>query len=160
VRSLALLLVAVTTALACSGAGGGSTSGTGGAGGSAAGGSGGSGGGAGLGAPFMAFAPCTGETSYVSSTTTIAFGGAVGFNYDPHCLTVPAGTTVTFSGDFATHPLIPSAMRGMTAGNPIAATSAGTSATFTFANPGFYAYLCVFHGSDDGTSMSGVIWVR
>jgi plastocyanin len=159
VRSLALLLVAATTALACSGAGGGSNPGSGGSsggGGSAAAGSGGTGGGA----AFMAFAPCADEASYVGSTTTIAFGGAVGFDYAPKCLKVPAGTTVTFSGDFATHPLIPSAMRGMTSGNPIVATSTGAGATFTFANRGFYAYLCMVHGSDDGSSMSGVIWVQ
>jgi plastocyanin len=156
-RSLAVLILAGAAALGCSGASNGSNPGTGGGGGTggSAGGSGGSGGGA----PFMAFAPCTDQTSFVS-TPTIAFGGSVGFDYAPRCLAVPAGTAVTFSGDFATHPLIPSAMRGNTTQNPIAATNSGTSATFTFPNPGFYAYLCMFHGSDDGSSMSGVIWVQ
>jgi plastocyanin len=158
VRSLAVLIVAGAAALGCSGASNGSNPGTGGAGGSggSAGGSGGSGGGA----PFMAFAPCADQTSFVSTPTTIAFGGGVGFAYAPKCLEVSAGTAVTFSGDFATHPLIPSAMRGNTTNNPIVATSSGTSATFTFPNAGFYAYLCMFHGSDDGSSMSGVIWVQ
>jgi plastocyanin len=157
-RSLAVLILAGAAALGCSGASNGSNPGTGGGGGTggSAGGSGGSGGGA----PFMAFAPCTDQTSFVSTPTTIAFGGSVGFDYAPRCLAVPAGTAVTFSGDFATHPLIPSAMRGNTTQNPIAATNSGTSATFTFPNPGFYAYLCMFHGSDDGSSMSGVIWVQ
>jgi plastocyanin len=164
VRSLALLLVAVMIALGCSGAGGGPTPGSGGSsggGGSTAGGSGGTGGagGAGGGAPFMAYAPCADETFYVAGST-IAFGGSVGFDYAPRCLKVPAGTTVTFSGDFATHPLIPSAIRGTITGNPIVATSSGATATFTFANPGFYAYLCMIHGLDDGSSMSGVIWVQ
>jgi plastocyanin len=161
VRPQALLLVAGAAALGCSGAANGMTPGTGGGGGTGgsagtAGGAGGSGGGA----PFMAFAPCTDQTSYVASATTVMFGGGVGFAYAPQCLKVPAGTTVTFSGDFATHPLIPSAMRGNTTSNPIMATSSGTSAPFTFPNAGFYAYLCMFHGSDDGSFMSGVIWVQ
>jgi plastocyanin len=130
-RSLAVLILAGAAALGCSGASNGSNPGTGGGGGT--GGSAGGSGGSGGGAPFMAFASG---------------------------LAVPAGTAVTFSGDFATHPLIPSAMRGNTTQNPIAATNSGTSATFTFPNPGFYAYLCMFHGSDDGSSMSGVIWVQ
>jgi plastocyanin len=131
----------------CKGGNGGNGNGTGGAGG------------AGGGAPFMAYAPCADETFYVAGST-IAFGGSVGFDYAPRCLKVPAGTTVTFSGDFATHPLIPSAIRGTITGNPIVATSSGATATFTFANPGFYAYLCMIHGLDDGSSMSGVIWVQ
>jgi plastocyanin len=108
----------------------------------------------------MAFAPCSTESSYVSTPTTITFGGAVGFDYAPRCLKVPAGTSVTFSGEFATHPLTPSATRGDPANNPIVNMSNGTTASFTFPKPGFYAYLCNFHGSDDGTSMSGVIWVQ
>ncbi len=114
----------------------------------------------GAGAPFMAFLPCNAESSYMTTPTTIAFGGTVGFDYAPKCLKVPAGTSVTFSGDFASHPLTPSATRGDTTNNPIVNMSNGTTASFTFPTPGFYAYLCNFHGSDDGTSMSGVIWVQ
>lgn len=161
-KSLAVLLVAGAAALGCSGATNNMTPGTGGGGGTggSAGGSGGSGG-SGGGTPFTAVAPCTDPSSYVTSATTVAFGGSVGFAYAPNCLAVAAGTTVTFSGDFASHPLTPSAARGMTTGNPIAATSSGTSAPFTFTNPGFYAYYCAFHGSDaDGAFMSGVIWVQ
>jgi plastocyanin len=107
----------------------------------------------------MAFAPCNAATDYVAGTT-INFGGTVGFNYDPQCLKVAAGATVTFSGDFVVHPLVPSATRGDPPNNPIVNTSDGTTASFVFPMPGFYAYLCNFHGSDDGAFMSGVIWVQ
>ena len=172
--TFALLLGTLTaTTIGCSGSDssgngshntpgtGGSSGGTG-SGGTGAGtaGSGGGGGSGGSGAGFMAFLPCNAESSYMMTPTTIAFGGTVGFDYAPKCLKVPAGTSVTFSGDFASHPLTPSATRGDTTNNPIVNMSNGTTASFTFPTPGFYAYLCNFHGSDDGTSMSGVIWVQ
>ena len=108
----------------------------------------------------MAFASVQRREQLHDDATTIAFGGTVGFDYAPKCLKVPAGATVTFSGDFASHPLAPSATRGDTTNNPIVNMSNGTTASFTFPTPGFYAYFCNFHGSDDGASMSGVIWVQ
>jgi plastocyanin len=141
---------------------GGASAGTTGTAGTAAGGTSGAGtGGASAGGTpgFMAVAPCADESAYVSGTT-VNFGGALSANYDPKCLKVPAGTTVTFSGDFSMHPLTPSAMRGNTTDNPIVNMSAGTTATVTFPNAGFYAYLCNFHGSDNGTFMTGVVWVQ
>jgi len=110
-------------------------------------------------AGFTAFAPCNAATDYVAATT-INFGGAVGFDYSPKCLKVSAGAMVTFSGDFSTHPLAPSAMRGDPANNPIVNMSDGTTASFLFPKPGFYAYLCNFHGNDNGSAMAGVIWVQ
>jgi plastocyanin len=150
---------------------GGSTAGTTGSAGNA--GSGGSGGGSGGTPGFMAIAPCMNESDYVSDTKTITFPvSATDFNYAPKCLKVTfprgslgtagaPGTNVTFSGDFATHPLMPSTHRGELTGNPIAATSAGTSATFYISSLGstFYAYYCAVHNpSDNGAGMSGVIW--
>jgi len=147
------LLLAGAVALGCSGSSSTNPSGTGGSGGT------GGAGGAGGGGAFTAFAPCNAATDYVTGST-INFGGTLGFNYDPDCLKVAAGATVTFSGDFVTHPLTPSAMRGDPANNPIVNMSSGTTASFVFPNPGFYAYLCNFHGSDDGQFMAGVIWVQ
>jgi hypothetical protein len=157
-----------------SGAGGGSA-GTTGNGGSTAGTTGSAGaGGSGGGTPgFMAIAPCLNESDYVSNTTTINFPvSATDFNYAPKCLKVTfpkgslgtagaPGTNVTFSGDFATHPLMPSANRGDVTGNPITVTSAGTTKTFYVSsfNTNFYAYFCAVHNpSDNGAGMSGVIW--
>jgi len=110
---------------------------------------------------FMAVAPCSMESSYTTTGTTITFpAAATDFNYTPKCLKVTAGATVTFSGDFSSHPLNPSALRGTTTGNPIVVTNTGTSAPFTFPTAGFYAYFCQFHGADNGQFMDGVIWVK
>jgi plastocyanin len=153
------MLLAVSTAftIGCSDSSNNSTPGAGGGGGGGTTGSGGSGGGI----PFMAMIPCGTEALYVSTGTTIAFGGSdPGFNYAPKCLKVSAGATVTFNGDFTMHPLIPSVSRGTIAGNPIVETKTGTTASFTFPAAGFYAYLCQFHGADDQEFMNGVIWVN
>jgi plastocyanin len=111
-------------------------------------------------AGFVAVAPCLDSGDYVDGTATIAFGGTTGYAYAPRCLAVPVGTTVAFVGDFTSHPLSPSALRGTRPGNPITNVSAGSSASFVFAAPGFYAYFCAFHGTlDDGTGMAGVVRV-
>jgi plastocyanin len=110
---------------------------------------------------FMAVAPCSMESSYTTTGTTITFpAAATDFNYSPKCLKVTAGSTVTFSGDFSAHPLDPSETRGNTTSNPIMLTTTGTSAPFTFPAAGFYAYYCQFHGADNGQFMDGVIWVK
>jgi plastocyanin len=145
--------------------GGGGAGGHGGQGGQAAGGGGGGktdGGGDRADAPsgFMAFAPCASESAYVSNTTAIAFGGTLGFNYSPACLKVAPGTAITFSGDFATHPLTPSVTRTTPGPNPIVSTDTGTTASFAFNTPGFYGYFCLQHGTDEGVAMAGMIWVQ
>jgi plastocyanin len=160
------LLAAVTAAAAAMGCGSSSNNppdGGGGAGGY--GGQGGHGGQGGLGGQdaasgFMAFAPCASASAYVSNTTQIAFGGTLGLNYSPACLQTTPGATITFSGDFATHPLIPSTIRITQSSNPIVMTTSGTTASFIFNAPGFYGYFCGAHGDDQGDDMSGVIWVE
>jgi plastocyanin len=129
--------------------------GAGGSGGSSAGGAGGTTPG------FTSVLPCTTEGAYTTGTTINFPASATDFSYSPKCLKAPAGTTVTFSGDFASHPLTPSALRGTLAGNPITVTSSGASKDFMFPTPGFYAYFCAFHDPNDtGNFMSGVIWVQ
>src|SRR5262245_10280651 len=89
---------------------------------------------------FQAIAPCPVEADYAIDTNTVAFGflGApAGFIYDPKCLAIDAGETVTFSGSFAAHPLYPSTRRGARIGNPIGGTSAGDSKDVRFPDPGF-----------------------
>jgi plastocyanin len=113
---------------------------------------------------FMAVLPCGTSSSYSSSGNTVNFGlitvnGTAMLTYDPKCLKVSPGSTVSFTGDFLSHPLTPS-VRG-TQGSPITSTSAGTAKSFTFPNPGFFAYYCAVHDpSDTGMFMSGVIWVQ
>jgi plastocyanin len=164
------------------GSGGGGGGAGGGAGGSTAGsgaGTSGSGGAAGTaagGTPgFMSIAPCPNEGDYVAGPTNVDFGLMSGaLTYAPKCLKVSIprgmlgtagqpGTNITFTGDFAMHPLEPSANRGTQSGNPITSTSAapdgGTSKTFRFESPGYFAYFCDTHNpSDNGAAMSGVVW--
>jgi plastocyanin len=149
-----------------SSAGAAGTGGTTGAAGSGGGGGGASGGTGGSTPGFMSIAPCRNESDYMAATTVTFPVSATDFNYAPKCLlvTLPAtggpGVDVTFSGDFVAHPLEPSALRGAQSGNPITATSAGTSKVFRFSTPGFFAYFCETHNpSDNGAAMSGVVWV-
>jgi plastocyanin len=113
---------------------------------------------------FLAVAPCPVEADYTTGTGTVAFGFLgmpAGFSYDPKCLAIDAGSSVTFSGSFVAHPLYPSAQRGTRANNPIRGVSSGDSAVVEFPNPGFFAYFCGAHGAaDDGSAMAGVIWAR
>ena len=134
---------------------------TGSAGTTGAAGTMGSGGTGGSSANFMAVPPCTAESNYMTGTTINFPAGTADFNYSPKCLKVTAGATVTFSGDFTAHPLEPSTHRGTLTGNPITATGTGTTKSFDFPTPGYYAYYCAFHGPSDGaTGMVGVIWVE
>jgi len=120
--------------------------------GSAAGGSGGS-------IPFQALEPCGSEGDYTSSGTTVNFPSG-GLNYAPKCLKVAKGATVTFTGTFSSHPLAKST-RGNAADNPIPdMTNTGTSLPVTFPKSGFYPYFCMFHGTDAGDYMAGVVWVN
>jgi plastocyanin len=140
------------------GTAGGGTAGSGGSGGMGGTSTGGTGG---TTPGFMSVLPCTSESAYETGTTINFPASPADFNYDPKCLKVPAGTTVTFSGDFVIHPLMPSANRGAQTGNPITSTSAGTTKDFMFPTAGFYAYYCAIHDStDSGNFMSGVVWVQ
>jgi plastocyanin len=131
------------------------TAGTTGTGGTSSGGAGGTTPG------FMSVLPCTSESAYATGTTVSFPTSASDFSYNPKCLKVSAGATVTFSGDFSSHPLMPSAKRGTLTGNPITSTSTGTSTDFTFPTPGFYGYFCAVHDPNDtGNFMSGIIWVQ
>ena len=64
------------------------------------------------------------DANFVAGTT-VAFGGAQGLAYSPKCLKIAAGASVTFNGDFSTHPLLkgtPGNQTAGSAGNPIVAT--------------------------------------
>jgi plastocyanin len=135
-----------------------------GSGGSGGGGGGGSGG-SGMTA-FTAVAPCNAQTDYMTGNT-ITFD-MTGATYMPKCLKVTKGASVEFkanNGTFAHHPLKPSVKRGTATDrmvNPIKLTETGTSASFTFADAGFFPYFCAMHGFQDtglGTMMDGVVWV-
>lgn len=93
---------------------------------------------------------------------TVTFGtGAAPFAYTPKCITVAAGQSVTFMGDFSVHPIAPgaspSAPDAGTAGNPIQRTAMGAMTQVTFPTAGTYPYYCVFHY---GGGMVGAVRVR
>jgi plastocyanin len=91
-------------------------------------------------------------------TTTITF---TSFTYAPKCVRVSAGTSVTFSGSFASHPLLGGVVAGSTvtpatSGPFVPATSTGTSQTFVMSSAGTFPYYCVPHAT---IGMNGVVFV-
>ena len=62
--------------------------------------------------------------------------------YVPNCVHIVAGQSVTWTSNFADHPLM---TFGGTTPTPIVTTSTGTTVTFTFPAPGTYGYQCQFH---------------
>jgi len=133
-RKARSIIVWVLIATACGASGGASPGAAGGGGGGGGAGSGGS----------------TG-----ASADAIAFGGSLGLAYSPASLTVKVGDTVTWQGDFTTHPLV----SGATCGHPdgLFATGTGTIFSFTFTAPGTYPYYCDVHCS---LGMTGVVTVE
>jgi plastocyanin len=93
------------------------------------------------------------------ASRTVTFGNT-GNVYTPKCILIATGQGVTFSGAFTTHPLKAGTLTDANAGSPsspIAMTSSGTAATFTFNTAGTYPYFCTVHGS---FGMSGVVRVQ
>ncbi len=106
------------------------------------------------------------DRSAASAARVVTFGGAGGsgaFAYAPRCITVAAGQSVTFTGDFSTHPLAPgsspTAADAGSPGNPIPRqdTNAVPSVSVTFARAGDYPYYCAYHYA---AGMTGVVRVR
>jgi plastocyanin len=85
-------------------------------------------------------------------SVTVAFGGVFGFAYSPACIRIVAGTAVTFSGNFAPHPLRAGTADGgipiPDPTSPIQSTDTGTTATFNFPSSGEFGYYCNAHWPD------------
>lgn len=83
------------------------------------------------------------------------------FAYTPACVKVSAGTKVTFSGDFASHPLVGGEVSGGTKfpdpASPFTMTNTGMMVDFTLASAGTFPYYCDFH---TGQKMYGVVYVQ
>lgn len=106
-----------------------------------------------------------------ATPSDFASGSTITFAYPhftPQCLVVSPGATVTFdgtaSGGFYKHPLhagpapeLPATPVALASTTPIAETLTGTTATFTFPQPGVYAYYCESH---HGAGMYGAILVK
>jgi plastocyanin len=104
------------------------------------------------GTSFVAIAPCSTASSYVTGMSTIMT--MANLTYSPACLKVTAGSTVVIQAS-AIHPL-----SGLTTGspnNPIPSGGQMTPQSVTFATPGFYPFHCDVHFS---FGMAGVVWVQ
>lgn len=104
-----------------------------------------------------------GCTDYVvTAERRVSFGTAndsPALGYAPKCLTISVGQSVTFAGNFNTHPLVPGAFNSDagTSGNPIARKDTGADdSVVTFDAPGLFPYFCDLHAP----TMVGVVQVR
>lgn len=115
---------------------------------------------AGFGAVLVSRTPVSAATSGVTITQgdCTSSGGGSSYCYGPEALTVPVGTTVSWtnqSGGFAPHtatsctpatcPLAPPNTGTNTFAKSIAAAN-GSSSSFIFTSPGMYTYFCTVHG--------------
>jgi plastocyanin len=143
-------------ALATGGGGGGTASG----GGAAAGGGSGVGGGTAAGGGTAdpgcpGFANCITFVDMTGTSAPVITFPNGSDTYAPKCIRVTAGTTITFSGSFGSHPLEQEC--GPASGLLTATT--GNSAAFRLDAPGTYGYYCLQHGSPSGSGMAGAIEV-
>ena len=73
-------------------------------------------------------------------------------SYSPAEITIAVNDTVTWQGDFASHPLV--SEDGLWA-----MQTSGTTFSHTFLTAGTYRFYCNFHGGPGGVEMSGEIIV-
>ncbi len=112
-------------------------------------------------APVVMLNGCTAagaiDRTAAGASRTVTFPG---FAYTPPCIKIRAGQTVTWSGNFGFHPLRAGAIVNNSPtgqpGNPIPTTSAGMTASATFAAAGDFGYYCASHF---GGGMVGAIYV-
>jgi plastocyanin len=95
------------------------------------------------------------------ATTSVAFGGGVGFTYAPKCIKVTQGTVVTFNGDFVGHPFVGGQVAGgskvpAATGPFVPGVSTGISSPFTMSSTGTFPYYCNFHALG---GMTGAVFV-
>ncbi len=91
----------------------------------------------------------------------IQFGAAAGNAYSPACVSIKAGQSVEWTGDFGAHPLEGGAATDSAltpdSSSPIASTHSGNSATFKFPNAGTFPFYCGVHGE---LGMRGAVFVK
>ncbi len=99
------------------------------------------------------------QTTYTrgQSNNTVVFPG---FQYLPYIITVTRGSSVTWEGNFAFHPL--QQVTGITSLVPLTggfASSFGNVFTHQFTQTGEFYYICVTHADETPTSMRGIVRV-
>ncbi|HVP68696.1 MAG TPA: plastocyanin/azurin family copper-binding protein [Anaeromyxobacteraceae bacterium] len=103
----------------------------------------------------LLFAWGCGSSGGSGGGNVIQFGGGLGLAYSPGVLAVHVGDTVTWEGDFSTHPLVSGANCGQPDG--LFQNSTGSRFSFTFQQAGTYPYYCNVHC---GVGMRGQIHVQ
>lgn len=90
---------------------------------------------------------------------TVPFTG----KYNPRCMKATPGVTVTWTGNFLAHPLLPSSCAGDVADNPVHDVDDPnkTSLSITFPAVGTFPYYCPDHANDvpSPAGMCGVVYV-
>jgi plastocyanin len=94
------------------------------------------------------------------TTATVTFDNG-NLTYAPKCIKVALGTSVTFNGAFAGHPLLGGVVNGgMTtpdaAGPFVPVTNSGNSKTVVMSTAGTFPYYCVPHAT---LGMNGAVFV-
>ena len=111
---------------------------------------------AGLGTVLVTRSPVSAATSGVTITSGGCAGGGSEFCYGPETLTVPVGTTVSWSNMSGFSHTATSCTASACPGAPAntgtntfsksIASSNGSSNSFIFTSPGMYTYYCAIHG--------------
>ncbi|PZR12841.1 MAG: hypothetical protein DI536_14885 [Archangium gephyra] len=102
------------------------------------------------------------DRSAEGAARQVSFGSAndsPALGYAPKCITIARGQSVTFSGNFNTHPLSPGAFNADAGspGNPITRKDTGADdLVVVFPEAGLYPYYCDLHAP----TMVGVVQVR
>ena len=154
-----------TTSQGATGAAGSSvTAGSAGAGGSATGQGGsagaGTGGAGGGGTMVNGCDSTTAVDKTASGATTVTFSDLQ--VYDPACIRIKAGSSVTWSGNFVLHPLEGGTVNGSAKmpdpASPIKLTAGADagSVTFNFPSAGTFGYYCTLHAA---FGMKGAVFV-
>lgn len=110
-----------------------------------AGACGGGGGGAPTGATTSSYPSTPSDPTNTAASSVNATAGA---SFDPGALTVPKGTTVTFSFASLTHNVVFDAVSGAPTNIP---NTASATVTRTFASAGAFGYQCTIHSGMRGT---------
>ena len=100
---------------------------------------------------FVALAGCAGGGDDQSPVATSQVDLPQSYRFEPEAITVPVGTTVTWTNnDQFTH-----SVRLVDDGGDVLTMAPGESVSFTFDEPGLRNYDCSFHATD----MTGTVLV-